>query len=392
MSIPLVRSALLHERQTRTELAAFIAGHGRLSMGQECEAFELAFAAFLSTSDAVLLNSGGSANLAALQALLNLGRLKRGDRVAFSSLTWATNVMPILQLGLIPVPVDCDPDWLNVTSATLRPAWEEEHFSAFFATHVLGFAGDMPAIAEFCRDAGVLLLEDNCEALGSEVQGRRTGTFGLLSTHSFYVSHHLSTIEGGMVSTCDQELADMLRLVRANGWDRNLPPERQALWRRRHGIASNVEASYTFYDLGYNFRPTEVTGFLGNCQLPHLATGIRQRELNFLRLECAVRENSELMTPEHGHMTRLSNFAFPVIARSPEMREAYLERFLSADIEVRPLIAGDLSRQPFYRKYCPETPRMPGTAQLHATAFYCGNYPELVEHDLQVIESCLQAI
>src|SRR5438874_4772598 len=160
--IPLMKSAFLHEHATRVALAEFITTANRLSMDTECREFEREFSGVQGRRESVLFNSGGSANLAMLQALRNLGRLRAGDRVGFSGLTWSTNVMPIIQLGLVPVPVDCEPATLNVSSRTVRERLATCELAALFVTNALGFTGDLDAIASLCRDANVVLLEDNC--------------------------------------------------------------------------------------------------------------------------------------------------------------------------------------------------------------------------------------
>ena len=139
-----------------------------------------------------------------------------------------------------------------------------------FITNALGFAGDLDVIRQICDERNIILIEDNCEALETELPAGKTGSFGEMASFSFFVAHHMSTIEGGMVCTDDEEFAEMLRIVRANGWDRNLKADQQHKWRKKHNIRSEFEAKYTFYDLGYNFRPTEITGFLGWYQLQFL--------------------------------------------------------------------------------------------------------------------------
>lgn len=382
--IPLMKNAFSHEVETRYELSKFIKNStGRLSMGEQCAKFEREFANIQGSNDAVLFNSGGSANLAMLQALKNLGRLNDGDRIGFSALTWSTNVMPIIQLGMIPVAIDCDPTTLNISVNTSWPK-----IDALFITNALGFAADLQAIKFACDNLGILLIEDNCEALGTELLTGKAGNFGVASSFSFFTAHHMSTIEGGMVCTGDPELAQMLRIVRANGWDRNLSAEQQSTLRTLHGV-SGFDAQYTFYDLGFNFRPTEITGFLGLYQLQFLDDNIAKRQLNYLHLEYTAEKNHELVLLDCSHIVRLSSFAFPVVCQTAELREKYLARFMNAGIEVRPMIAGNMQRQPFYKKYAAMDQELPGADFIHDCGFYCGNYPELTVEDLQIIEGCL---
>lgn len=388
--IPLMKNAFLNEHETKKALAEFILQADRLSMDKECAAFEKKFAMYQGRKEAVLLNSGGSANLAMLQALKNLGKLADGDKIGFSALTWSTNTMPIIQMGMVPVAIDCDPNYLNVMSYNLESALQQTtDIKALFLTNVLGFTGDIDKVKEICGEKGIILIEDNCESLGTELPSGKAGNFGLCASFSFFVAHHMSTIEGGMLCTDDEDLAEMLRIVRANGWDRNLTAKQQVKWRKKYNVSSEFEAKYTFYDLGFNFRPTEITGFLGQYQMQFLDANIQSRQQNYLRLEGIMIENEDIITLNHSHINLLSTFAFPIVCKTPELREHYLSRFSGAGIEIRPMIAGNMQRQPFYKKYVKDIFELPGTDFLHDNGFYCGNYPELTETDLETISSCL---
>ena len=388
--IPLMKNTFINEHETRKALAEFILKAPRLSMDTKCFEFERVFSKVQESKHALLFNSGGSANLAMLQALKNLGKLKEKDRVGFSALTWSTNVMPIIQMGLEPVPIDCDLKTLNVMSSNLEERLRTVELKALFITNALGFAGDLDRIQKICNDKNILLLEDNCEALGTELFSGKTGNFALAASFSFFVAHHMSTIEGGMVCTGDDELAEMLKIVRANGWDRNMTSEQQFKWRKRHNIKSEFEAKYTFYDLGFNMRPTEITGFLGCCQLQFLEDNIAKRESNYKRIEAVVSMNPDLICPDHSHIKRLSTFATPVLCKTTELKSKYVGQFSGAGVEIRPMIAGNIQKQPFYKKYVSIKYDLPSTDFIHDCGFYCGNYPELTEIDLEVLTGCLK--
>lgn len=388
--IPLMKSAFLHEKETKEELAQFIVDAPRLSMGDKCAEFETEFAKYQGCRDAVLFNSGGSANLAMIQALKNYGLLQDGDKVGFSGLTWSTNVMPIIQLGLVPVPVDVNIRTLNCMSEDILACIKNERIQAMFLTNALGFCGDLPEIKKVCDEEGVYLIEDNCEALGTEIGGHKTGTFGICSSVSFFVAHHMSTIEGGMVCTEYPEIANMLRVVRANGWDRNLSEPIQNHLRASNNINTEFDAKYTFYDLGYNLRPTEITGFLGLSQLKYLEQNVNKREKIYLDLEKTAHGNFFIYQMEHEHISKLSAFAFPVITNNAALREIYIQKFDTAGIEIRPVIAGDIQKQPFYKKYVHTKHSLPNTEKIDKCGFYCGAYPELTETDIESIKECLR--
>jgi CDP-6-deoxy-D-xylo-4-hexulose-3-dehydrase len=388
--IPLMKNAFLEEYETKRQLADFILRAGKLSMDEQCFQFEREFALRQGRRDCILFNSGGSANLALLQACKNLRLLNDGDRVGFSALTWSTNTMPIIQLGMNPVPVDCNIATLNVMSENLEQTLKKSRLKALFITNVLGFTGDLDKIRDLCADKDIILLEDNCESLGTKLPSGNSGNFGLASTFSFFVAHHMSTIEGGAVCTDNEDLAEMLRIVRANGWDRNLDSLQQLKWRRKFNISDEFQAKYTFYDLAYNLRPTEITGFLGINQLKHLDVNLLTRAENFSRLENIISANDDLIKLSRDHIDFLSSFAIPVVCKSPKIRNEYLLQFSGAGIEIRPMIAGNMQKQPFYKRYVEEEHSLPSTDFIHECGFYCGNYPELTEADLRTIESCLR--
>ena len=388
--IPLQKRAFRNEGGTKKSLVEFILKTDRFSMGAKCQEFEELFAKKQGSKEAILFNSGGSANLAMLQALKNMGKLTTGDKVGFSSLTWSTNVMPIIQMGFEPVIIDCEIKTLNVMSHNLLATIAKGNIKAFFATNVLGFAGDLDIIKKICDEHNILLLEDNCESLGTELHSGKTGTFGLGASFSFFVAHHMSTIEGGMVCTDNEDFAEMLRIVRANGWDRNLKPNQQKKWRDKNNIQSEFHAKYAFYHLSFNLRPTEITGFLGVHQLQFLDDSIKKREQNYHRLAEFIRNNNDFVPLEENHIKVLSSFAFPIICKDSETRNKYVEIFTDAEIEIRPMIAGNMQYQPFYKEYAQNNVTLPGADFLHNNSFYCGNNPEMTEEELSILENCLR--
>lgn len=340
-------------------------------MGAKCALFEKDFSAWQKRKHSILVNSGSSANLALIQALLNLGRLQKGDRVGFSALTWATNVMPLIQLGLVPVPIDIEIKSLNVSLAKLRGA----DIKALFITNLLGGCDDLDQIALYCEAERIILLEDNCESLGSVYHGVRLGNYGLASTFSFYVGHHLSTIEGGMVCTNDDELADMLKMVRAHGWRRDTDNYDMSFYGR-----------YTFYDLGYNLRPTEITGLLGIIQLPFLNEIVQKREENMdFMVECY--DSPDVYYYKHKDYNHFSSFCFPFVCKTPEKKDEILWR-LEGNVEARPIVGGNITQQPFFKKYIGEH-NCPNAALVHQNGFYIGNNPDLTREELQLMKDTL---
>ncbi len=386
--IKLIKSTFYHEERTKKALNKFINQADILSFNDRCLQFEEDFSKYQGRKHSVFVNSGSSANLAMIQALLNLGRIKHDDKVGFSSLTWSTNTMPLIQLGLNPVPVDVETDTLNVSSRTLKETLKNHDLKMLFITNLLGFCDDLDEIVSLCEEKNIILLEDNCESLGSVYQGKLLGNFSLAASFSFYVGHHMSTVEGGMVVTDDEELATMLRMVRAHGWDRNLAMNDQQKIRKKFKVNSTFYSRYTFYDLGYNLRPTEIAGFLGSNQLQYIDEILEKRNKNFLRLADKIYSNKNYYPMRFDHMDFVSNFAVPVVCKTKKKRDELVKK-CSGKIEIRPIVGGDMTQQPFYSKHKKNISKTSNTnsKMAHEQGLYFGNNPELTDTELKVIES-----
>ena len=386
--IKLIKSTFYKEEQVKNALCKFIQKSQYLSIGKECRKFENRFASWQGRKYCVMVNSGSSANLAIVQALLNLGKLKKGDCVGFSAVTWSTNVMPLIQLGLKVIPIDIELNTLNVSSKKLIEKLNKFPIKMLFLTNLLGFCDDIDEIKKVCDKKKIILIEDNCESLGSVYKGRKLGNFGLASTFSFYVGHHLSTIEGGAICTDDVELETMLQIVRAHGWDRNLTKQKQLKIRIKHNVNSTFYSRYTFYDLGYNFRTTELNGFIGNIQMKYIEEIIDKRKNNFLKIAASIYKNTSKYYPiKYNHIDFISNFAVPVICKSREIRNELVEKCKDR-VEIRPVVGGDMVLQPFFKKYVNDFIGDNLNAKtVHEQGLYFGNNPELTEKEInQVIE------
>lgn len=384
--IRLIKSTFHNELKTKKELEAFIKSAQILSFGPECESFEKNFAKWQGRKHCVFLNSGSSANLAIIQALLNIGKIKTGDKVGFSALTWSTNVMPLLQLGLHAIPIDVEIDTLNVSSEKLRETLRRYELNMVFLTNLLGFCADIDEIKRICDEEKVLLIEDNCESLGTIYKKKKLGNYGMASTFSFYVGHHMSTIEGGAVCTDNEQLASMLRLVRAHGWDRNLDEQKQKKLRSKHKVNSTFYSRYTFYDLGYNLRPTEINGFIGNTQIPYLTEIIEKRQSNFIKFAEAIYKKTDKYYPvSYSHIDFVSNFAVPIVCKSAKIRDELVNK-CNGKVEIRPIVGGDMTQQPFYKKHTSKNYLTDSNAQLiHKQGLYFGNNPELTDREINQI-------
>ncbi len=377
--IRLMKNTFYNEEETKKLLCEFIMQADRLSMYNKCIEFEEKFSKHQGRKYSVLFNSGSSANLALIQGLLHLGILKKGDNVGFSALTWGTNVMPLIQLGLNPIPIDISLKNLNVNSENLLEVLKEEKLKVLFITNLLGFCGDLNKIKEICDKEGIILLEDNCESLGSEFDGTKLGNFGLASTCSFFVGHHLSTIEGGMVCTDSKELCEELLMIRAHGWSRDSSEEIKSKLKNKHNIEDFHEA-YTFYRAGYNLRPTEITGFIGVEQLKYIEKICQKRQDNFNKYHECANNNPDFIELDFSNMDFTSNFAYPIICRNKGILNEYVKKFF--DVEIRPIVGGSITKQPFFKenKYS-----CPNAEIVHEQGFYIPNNPDLTEDEIRYL-------
>ncbi|MFC1801916.1 DegT/DnrJ/EryC1/StrS family aminotransferase [Patescibacteria group bacterium] len=386
-NIKLMSSTFYNEKETKKSLNKFIKSAQILSMGKETAQFEKEFSKKQKRKYAVYVNSGGSANLVLLQTLLNLGKIKKGAKIGVTALTWGTNVMPIIQLGLIPIVIDVSLSTLNVSPEILKQ--NICNIDVFFTTNVLGFSDKMNEIKKICEKNKILFIEDNCEALGSMVGNKLLGNFGFASTFSFFVAHHISTIEGGMIVTDDEELYNALVMTRANGWDRNLQPDKQKFLRKKEAI-DEFYSKYTFYDLAYNVRPTDITAHIGRLQLKFWDKIVKTREKNFNFFHKIILKNSKLMHFDLKHMTRISNFSIPIVAKDEETCKYYKNLFAKQGVETRPIIAGNIAHQPFYKKYVKNINKQPNADLIHKNGFYFTNNPEISIDDKNILKKLLK--
>jgi len=259
-------------------------------------------------------------------------------------------------------------------------SYKKHRFKFLFLTNLLGYSDKIGEISKFCKKNGILLIEDNCESLGSEYKEKKLGNFGLASTFSFFVGHHMSTIEGGAVCTDNKELDTMLRIVRSHGWDRNLSPAEQNKLRKKHRV-NEFYGKYAFYDIGYNLRPTEIQGFLGLNQLKYLDAIINQREKNYRQFK-KIYANSDFIKMETLGMTKISNFAFPLICKTKTLKDKYIALAQKAGIETRPIVSGNITRQIFFKKYVKDIFCLANTEKMHHCGFYFGNNPNMTKKEI----------
>jgi len=367
-------------------LIEWLETYPRLTKGPLTTQFEKKWAQWLGTKHAVFVNSGSSANLLMLYALMESGRLKN-KKVVIPNLCWATDLAPAIQLQYEPLLCDCNLDTLSVDLEKLEKIFSDQRPSVLLLVSVLGLSPDMDEVRKLCDAYEVILLEDTCESMGSQFKNANLGTFGLMSSFSTYFGHHISTIEGGMVCTDDDDMHDLLVSIRSHGWDRDWSPEKQAKTRSKYEV-DDFDALYTFYHAGMNLRSTDLQAFIGINQIDKLDAIFMQRNKNFRMYEKYLK--NPFWKPSALSESFTSNFAYPVIhPRRYEMVEALREN----EIEVRPLICGSMHRQPFYRHRSEESDEdFPNSELIRTCGFYLPNHPDLTEQDIKKICKIVNSI
>ena len=342
----------------------------RVTLGPQVKAFEAEFKDAFGFAHAIMCNSGSSANLLAVAALTSSeGGLRPGDEVIVPALSWSTTVWPLIQHGLVPVVVDVDPQTLNIDAQAAARA-VGPRTRGIMPVHVYGNPCDMAALGGL---GDLIMIEDCCEALGAAFAGKPVGGFGRVGTYSFYFSHHMTTIEGGMCVTNDAELAERLRIMRAHGWVREA--ERPERYTEKH---PDIDPRFLFVDIGYNLRPSELNGAMGRVQLPKLDAFIAIRRENALAWTAALAPFADVLSIQRETKGGFHSwFGFPiVVSAAAPFPAAALRRFLAdAGVETRPLIAGNIARQPALARYPHRVAGpLPNADRVMAGGFAIGNH------------------
>lgn len=316
-----------------------VAESGHYSMGEEVRRYEEAFAEKFGTKYAVMVSSGSAANLLAVAALVYSGRLKKGDEVLVPAVSWSTTYFPLCQMGLKLRFVDIDRHTLNIDLEEVERAVTSET-RMLFAVNLLGNPNDFGRLCEICKRHGILLAEDNCESLGATYQGKQCGTFGLFGTYSTFYSHHLCTMEGGMVVTEDEGLYHYMLAVRAHGWTRNLPKDSRIYEKS----SDDFYESYNFIVPGFNLRPLEMEGAIGMEQLKKMDGIIAARRRNAAYFLAQTKGIKDIFTQAETGSSSWFGFSVVLNGGMAGKRDRVVNRLVSAGVEVRPVVAGNFTR------------------------------------------------
>ena len=324
----------------------------RLTIGPKTDEFQRYFSTKIKSKFSLMVNSGSSANLLALQCLINpyrKKRLKPGDEVLIPSLCWSTSLWPIIQSGLKPKFVDINLETLNINLNDLKKKISKKT-KAILIVHVLGNCVDMTKLMHIVKRHKLILIEDTCESLGTKFKNKYLGTFGDFSSFSFYSSHQISSGEGGMICCKNNEDHEIIKSLRAHGWSRGLKNERKIASANKH-----LDSRFIFYNSGFNLRSTDIAASIGFSQFKDLDKFIKYRTSNRIKILRSLKNNKKIQKKvtfiEANNHVKASWFGIPIILTKNINRNKFLKKIERIGVETRPIISGNFLKQPSIKKY-----------------------------------------
>jgi CDP-6-deoxy-D-xylo-4-hexulose-3-dehydrase len=366
---------------------------GNFTMGNEVRYFEENFAAYTGSKYCVMVNSGSSANLLIVAALRFSQNPKfqigPSDEVIVPAVSWSTTYYPLQQYGLKIKFVDIDIQTLNYDLKMLEQAVNDKT-RMIMAVNLLGNPNDFQKINKIISDKNILLIEDNCESLGAEYQGKQAGTFGLMGSYSSFFSHHISTMEGGMIVTNEEELYHILLSLRAHGWTRNLPKENKVT-----GTKSNneIEESFKFVLPGYNLRPLELSGAIGVEQIKKLPKMIEARRQNANKFQKLMPRFTWIQIQEEIEKSSWFGFSLVLDINAPTTRLKLIERLSDARIDCRPIVAGDFTKNDVIKWFDYEVfGEMKNAKIIDKFGIFIGNHHYPLDAEFELLNNVLEKI
>lgn len=374
MKVPLVRDTI--DEKDISYLIKWLETNPKLTKGDRTIEFEKKWSEYIGVKHSVYVNSGSSANLAMAQTLNVSGKLRNKIIIA-PAVSWVTTVTPFIQLGYDVKLVDCDKETLGPDIDHLRKLVDKYDPSIMIIVHVLGFPCKMKEIQEICKERDIILLEDSCESVGSTYDDIKNGAFGSMSSFSFFIGHHISSIEGGMICTNDDYYYNILKSIRAHGWNRDLDEKFKNTLKNKY-IVNEFKDLYTFYYPGFNLRSTDLQAYIGILQMFKIYDVVKIRNRNYDLYHKNIKNNYWKINPTENSF--MSNFAYPVI--TPKINEL-IKSLKNNEIETRPLICGSISLQPFWEDlYGKENIKYEMADKADKFGLYLPNNAELTEEEI----------
>ena len=357
---------------------------GHFSMGKEVSEFEKIFAEFIGSKYAVMVNSGSSANLLMVAALFykSSGNLKPGDEVIVPAVSWSTTYYPLHQYGLRLKFVDIDLKTLNYDLKKLETSINRKT-KAIIVVNLLGNPNEFTKIKGLVADSDILLLEDNCESLGAKYKDKYAGTFGICGSFSTFFSHHISTMEGGLVVTDDEEIHHILLSLRSHGWTRHLPKINKVTGTKSENY---FDESFKFVLPGYNLRPLELSGAIGKVQISKLPDFIDARRTNAELFVSLFEDHPYLSIQKEVGLSSWFGFSFIVKKNTSITRQIVLNKLDKIGVEYRPIVTGNFARQPVIKYLnCDVSQELTNADYLDRNGFFIGNHHYDISEQLQLL-------
>ena len=361
---------------------------GNFTMGEEVKRFEHMFSKYIGSKYSLMVNSGSSANLLMIASLFyrEANKVSINDEIIVPALGWSTSYYPFSQYGLKLKFVDIDKSTLNYNLQSLEKAISKKT-KVILAINILGNPNNFTQIKQIIQGKDIILLEDNCESLGADYNHKKAGTFGLIGTYSTFFSHHISTMEGGLITTDDDELYQIMLCLRAHGWTRNLPKNNFLTGTKSE---NEFEEFFKFVLPGYNVRPLEMSGAIGQEQLIKLPGFINNRRNNGLLFQKMMSDNSYLSIQKE--IGKSSWFGFSLTIKNPDKlnRDSLQKKLIENSFEVRPVVTGNFTKQPVMKFLNTDiTDGFPNANYIHENSLFIGNHHYDMEEAIDKISKLI---
>jgi CDP-4-dehydro-6-deoxyglucose reductase, E1 len=356
-----------------------------VTMGAKVSKFENQFAKYIGTKYAVMVNSGSSANLLALSILSDpkISKIKKGSEIITPAVTWATTVYPMINVGVKPVFVDVDLETYCINTKEMESALSKKT-SAVMPVHLLGNSCNMDNILKFGKKNNLSVIEDACEAHGAEFKAKKVGSFGDLGTFSFFLSHHITTIEGGIIVTNNEKLYELAKTMRAFGWIRELKNKKSIAAKYK-----NIDERFLFTNLGFNLRPTEIQGAFGIHQLKKLENFLKIRIENAKYWEKRFKGLGDVFSlPKVTKGAKHAYFCYPLtILEDVNFSRKDIVKYLEKKkIETRPIMAGNMAEQPSNKLFSHRVSgKLTNSKLIMRNGFFFGNHQDIGQEEREFL-------
>lgn len=364
-------------------LIKFLQNKSYLNQSKETKKFENNFSKKLKTKHSIFVNSGSSANLLMAQTLIE-GKFIKNRIVVLPSVSWSTSVSPFIQLGYKIIICDCDKSNLGINTDHLEKICKKFKPGLLLVVNVLGHSNNFNQILKLKNKYKFEIIEDNCESLGSKLKNKYLGTIGLASSHSFYYGHHISTIEGGMVSTKNEKFYNIALAVRSHGWARDMGSKFKKKLERKHKV-NEFTSLFTFYYSGFNIRSSDLNAKLGIAQLKKLERIASQRHRNFKY----YKKKLPNFWKQESDLNIISSFGYATFVKN---RMKVFKHLQKKKIESRPLICGNMGQQPFLKKICSNKKELINAKFVNEYGIYLPNHANIGFKDIDLISKEFKSV